>query len=92
VVFVFAFILAILLAYYLAEPLTRKPESPPAPPGNSPDNDGVEDERAILIQDLKDLELDYAGGKIPESEYVVRKEQLLARLTALPEKPISRGS
>jgi hypothetical protein len=85
VLFVLAVILAVILAYYLAEPLTRKPQPHPDTAENPPEHDAAASERELLLQDLKELELDYAGGKIPEAEYLPRKEQLLSRLAALPE-------
>lgn len=90
-VFLLAVLLAVVLAYYLAEPLTRKPEASPAQGTSTPEDNGTQNEREMLIQELKELELDYAGGKFAEPEYQSRKERILSRLAALsdPDVPVS---
>lgn len=82
-IFVLAVILAVVLAYYLAEPLTRPPEPAEESHPSDAGEESADIARETLMQDLKDLELDYAGGKIPEQEYHARKEQILARIANL---------
>ncbi len=69
------------LSFYLSEPFRRPVETTdPAP------TDDLWITRDRLIQELRELELDYAAGKLNEADYRALKAETLRRLRKIEDQ------
>lgn len=79
-----ALALSILVAWWLLAPLVRGTAE--AAPEFAGTREALLDQRDRCRQVLKDLDLDFAMGKVPEGDYEITRQRLTAELAGILEK------